>query len=161
MTMYDIIYEQIQDRYFNNEITLEDAEILNEAAYTRYVVENKFGDSLRKLGSSAKDKLKKFNRSSSEYFDDEYADYQNRAKKNASMNDDGERSSTFGLKPLGDAKVRAYDNRPKRISRTEVDTGYSKNDYINDKAGLEIRRKPHINNITVKHNIKPKKENIV
>ena len=39
MNMYDVMYEAICDQYENGEITLEEAEILNDVAYDKYIIE--------------------------------------------------------------------------------------------------------------------------
>ena len=37
MNMYDVMYEAICDKYEHGEITLEDAELLNDVAYEKYM----------------------------------------------------------------------------------------------------------------------------
>ena len=39
MNMYDVMYEAICDKYEHGEITLEEAEMLNDTAYDKYIVE--------------------------------------------------------------------------------------------------------------------------
>lgn len=45
MTLYDVVYEALQDRVESGEITLEEAQILNEMAYDRYMTEGMFSKS--------------------------------------------------------------------------------------------------------------------
>ena len=52
MNKYDIIFEALQEKLENGELTMEEAETLNDAAYNRYVTEanayNKFLDNRSK-----------------------------------------------------------------------------------------------------------------
>ena len=41
MSKYDIIFEKLQDKVDSGELTIEDAQILNDAAYEKYVTEFK------------------------------------------------------------------------------------------------------------------------
>ena len=56
MTMYDVIHEELQDRVDCGVLALEDAEVINDLAYERYVIEKELTDA-GKEGRKRKAKL--------------------------------------------------------------------------------------------------------
>ena len=46
---YDAIYEELCERVESGELTLKEAELINDVAYGKYIVEGKISDTLKKL----------------------------------------------------------------------------------------------------------------
>lgn len=57
MNMYEKIFEKLQERVETGELTMEDAERLNERAYEKYVIEKEEGSKDENLVNSLLEKV--------------------------------------------------------------------------------------------------------
>lgn len=64
MTKYDIIFEALQERVNSGELTLEDANIINDLAYEKYICEDKSDIQLKNVADNQAQKYRsKFKKS--------------------------------------------------------------------------------------------------
>lgn len=115
MTLYDIMYKAITEKYENGEITFEQANELNELAYDRYTTETSEA-SKEKRDSGNDTQEKPLNEEELEYAewkralkrnDDKYSTYKNGAKY---MTDEmkGKEKSKL-MDPKKKAKLHLYE----------------------------------------------------
>ena len=125
MTAYDLIFEEIQNRYDSGVLTEEQAIEVNDLAYEKYVIE---GNAYNKFMNGTKDKFKILN--------SEYNHLINKAKELEKLGPNGKEKA----KELRDRSLKIFTDYLKSVDKSPATLMY-------DKKGRPALGKPNSDDI--------------